>query len=111
MNGLKWRHRVFIHFRILYFLQVNKYAQLHSADVWHLLLPRTSTIMLVRSCSLNSLPTELRHPDLTLGTFKWQMKTVLFRRCRTLALVTARTYVTYSLTVPVEMSVYYYYYY
>jgi len=52
-------------------------SQLRSADVRHLLLPRTTTVMLgprafylSGPASWNSLPTELRHPDLTLGTFK-----------------------------------------
>ena len=60
-------------------------SQLCSADERHLLLSRTSIVMLgLRAfyssgpASWNSLPTVLQHPDLTLGAFKWQLKTVLF---------------------------------
>jgi len=49
------------------------------------MLPRTSTVMLgprafcsSGPASWNSLPVHLRHCDLTIGAFKWQLKTVLF---------------------------------
>jgi len=60
-------------------------SQLRSADEGHLLVHRTSTSTLgprafysSGPASWNSLPTALRHPDLSLGVFKRQLKTVLF---------------------------------
>ena len=60
-------------------------SQLRSADEGHLLVHRTSTSTLgprafysSGPASWNSLPTALRHLDLTLGVFKRQLKTVLF---------------------------------
>ena len=78
------------------------------------ILPRTSTVTLgppvfysSGSVLWNCLPTELRHPDLTLGTFKRKLEDrFCFCQWRSLDLVTMRVYVTYLLTVRVEMSVY-----
>ena len=60
-------------------------SQLRSADKGHLLVNRTSTSTLgprafysSGPASWNSLPTALRHPDLSLGVFKRQLKTVLY---------------------------------
>ena len=60
-------------------------SQLRSADERHLLVPRTSTVMLgprafylSGPASWNSVPTALRHPDFTLSVFKRQLKTFFF---------------------------------
>jgi len=73
-------------------------SQLRSADDQKLVLPRTSTVTLgprafcwSGPASWNSLTVHLQHPDLKIGAFRLQLKTVLFvwvsSLCRIIVLV------------------------
>ena len=70
-------------------------SQLRSADDQQLVLPRTSTVTLgppafcsSGPASWNSLAVHLRHPDLTIGAVRRQLKTVLFVWVRSLCRIT-----------------------